>query len=397
MSLGLLAGLGLAFGLPPRYRATTLLAVELTPSPGALSRSTAAEMLRRRLPAITKRVSDSASVERFRGAVDVRVAGANRIELTCVAGAPDRAAAVANRLAALLVEASGPRTPESFRGGSADLEERLTRARRALEKNQQAIDRVRRRGAAEPTGLGTSVSDLPRLRTEHADVAEQLRAAQGEMEELRRVPPAAPAPSEDPELARLRQELTALRTRYTEQHPDVQSVRRRIAERETTAKAPPTERDTRVRAAEAQVEDLSARLARLELEMASLDSAREGRPARLEGQLESLERERTPLDEAHIALLREQTEVRLAEARARNVPTETFRVVGSASPPGRPHFPNPWLFSFVGLLAGLTAGLAAASVAEARDPSVKSVGDLEGLLQLPVLAEIPFAPRRPVR
>ena len=398
-ALGLVAGLALALGLSPRYRAKVLLAVELTPGAKAVSASTATTMLHRRLPAIRQQLQDGARVERVRGAVDIRVLGADRVELECVDEDPSGAAAGANRLAALLVE----RTEAQWTGqpptNVEGLEMQLAQAGRALEANRQALDRLRRSGIAGSAEPVADVVALQRLAADLAALILQLRGAQRELDGLRGAPRDGTVPPDDPELARLRQELTTLRARYTEQHPDVEALLRRLAERqaavaraETTSA--PAEASPQVRRAEADIELLSARKAQLESEMARLrDPARDTQTAGSDRQISALEHERVSLQEDHLALLRAMAHARLAAAQPRSSPTEHFRVINPASPSKRPFFPDRRLYSLLGFLSGLTAGFLAALLAEVRDQSVKNAEDLMELLHLPLLAEIPFVRR----
>lgn len=99
------------------------------------------------------------------------------------------------------------------------------------------------------------------------------------------------------------------------------------------------------------------------------------------------------MQDAYAVLLREQAARRPSETSDLDIPTQVFRVVNAASVPERPYFPKLWLFSLVGFLTGLLAGLGAAFLAEAHDRSVRSAEELEALLDLPVLAEIPVVRR----
>lgn len=274
--MGLATGLGLALGVAPRYRSVVSLAVEWRPSPRALSPSMAAAMSRRRLPALRQGLVDAAGVERPGRAVEVRAVDANRIELECVDREPERAAAVANRLAALLVERAGVQRPEAPPAGPGELALRLAEARRALEANEEAIGRLKEDGAVNSVNPAAAEAvALQSLQAEHAAVTGQIAEAQGTLDRLRRSPPDAAVPPSDPELARLRQDLAALRARYTDHHPDVQAALDRLAEREAfVATAPPAPvtaaPDAQVREVEASLGPLSARQARLESEIAGL-------------------------------------------------------------------------------------------------------------------------------
>jgi len=394
--LGLAVGLALAFGLSPRYRSTVSLAVELIPAAEGLSPSMAAERLRRRLPAIRQRLSDDEGVAGVRGAVTVRALGANRVELECVDAEPARAAGVANRLAGMLVERAEAQRPKALPAGSEASEAQVAQARRQLEATEEAINRQRQLGAASSVDPAADAAALRRLEDERADATRQLREAQERLDGLRSAPQDPAVRPSDPELVRLRQELAVLRTRYTDQHPVVQALLRLIAEREAIAvTAPPTpptaEHDAPLRRAESEVESLSALQTRLESEMARLRAPAGGvRTAAHDERRVALERERAQQQDTYLALLRKQTEDRLAATRARETPAELLRVVNPASPPARPFFPNPWLFSSVGFLVGLTVGVGAALLAEARDRTVKDAEDLRELLPQSVLAQIPL-------
>ena len=103
-------------------------------------------------------------------------------------------------------------------------------------------------------------------------------------------------------------------------------------------------------------------------------------------------------DELAAALVdRAEAEASRTPPDASGVPALVFRIVRPAGVPAGPYFPWAWLSSLTGLLAGLAAGLAAAFLSAARDRSIRTPEELEELLGLPVLAEIPFIPARSPR
>jgi hypothetical protein len=119
-ALGLGLGLGLALAAGPRYRARVSLEVELRPPLPALSPATAEAMLRRRLPAVLEGLLEAEGIGRAGRSVEIRAAGAGRVELACEHREPASAAAAADDLAAALVdraEAEASRTPPDASGG----------------------------------------------------------------------------------------------------------------------------------------------------------------------------------------------------------------------------------------------------------------------------------------
>jgi uncharacterized protein involved in exopolysaccharide biosynthesis len=281
---------------------------------------------------------------------------------------------------------------------SNGLQPELEKARKDLEAAVDAIDRLRRARVAESDHHVEKAAALRSLEAERATVTKQLDEAQASLRALRSVAQGPVQASVDPELVRLRQELAVLRTRYTELHPDVQAVQRRIAERE--AAAPPTpstpssaDADAGRRLAEAEVTHLSTRRDRLEAEIGRLRGSARAKEAEAKGRLAELERDRSRLEETYLALRRKQAEMRSASTTTNNRP-EFLRLVALATPPERPDFPAPSLFPLAGLLLGLAAGVGVAVLAEIRDRSIKNAAELEALLGAPVLAEIPFASPR---
>ncbi len=120
--LGLAGGLGLAATQAPWYRSSVSMAVELERRPGSVGTSDGTERVRRRLPDIRRdltqvevledvlRVVDdvekpaTAEIERMRTALSFRSGEGNILRLEYVDGDPGRAAAIANGLAAHLVD-----------------------------------------------------------------------------------------------------------------------------------------------------------------------------------------------------------------------------------------------------------------------------------------------------
>jgi capsular exopolysaccharide synthesis family protein len=77
------------------------------------------------------------------------------------------------------------------------------------------------------------------------------------------------------------------------------------------------------------------------------------------------------------------------EARIGNV---RAYVVSPAEAPAKPAFPNPTTFLLLGLAVGSAAGAAAVAFAEARERGFRSAEEIEGDLQLPLLAGVPELP-----
>ena len=69
---------------------------------------------------------------------------------------------------------------------------------------------------------------------------------------------------------------------------------------------------------------------------------------------------------------------------------EQMALLSPASLPDSPSFPNIWIFTGVGLGAGLVLGVGWAIWLELRDQSIRTEADAEAALELPLLAAIPW-------
>lgn len=205
------------------------------------------------------------------------------------------------------------------------------------------------------------------------------------------------------ELTELQRQLASMRGRYTEEHPDVQSLKGRIARLEARAtesaasEAQPP-RDAPSMAGREQLEAANAEIARLEnkredLErrIASLRGRVEDTP-RVEQELVTLTRDYEKLSENYSALLAKQLDAEMAGRLESRWKGDRFRVLDPADLPENPYFPRPPLILGLGTLCGLLLGLGVAVVAEFLDPTVKDVADLQNLREYNILACIPHLP-----
>ncbi len=108
-----------------------------------------------------------------------------------------------------------------------------------------------------------------------------------------------------------------------------------------------------------------------------------------QGELETLTRAYERAEKTILALQEEWSAAETASRLYRGAAVR-FEVVEPARVPRRPFFPSRPVFGLVGLALGLALGLAVAIVTEIRDRSVRSAEDLQELLALPLLAQVPL-------
>jgi uncharacterized protein involved in exopolysaccharide biosynthesis len=416
-ALGVGASLAALVLTPARYRASVEVSYRVADAvKAALPPDLAAARLERRLPAIREALRDTSLVAQSAAAaglaatpevrarlaegIDAQGVSTEEFRLDYVDTDPARAALVANRLAEGFVAQAERARPGPPPFDAAVLAEKLAATRQAIERNTAAL-----RGASEPAPQATPTpapadAGLERRLAQRKAAAAELAHAEAQLELVRKNAPAAPAP--DPELTRLRSQLAELRLRYTDEHPDVQAVRRRIGEIEAAAPRPQTAaHEDALRLARDEVRRLKDKLTAASAAVArSAPRPSAPRPQRSPApglEAARLAEERQQLQDAYATLLRQEAANQAAAVAARLRPDEVFRVVRPAQVPTAATFPNPYAFVLAGLVAGIVLGLAATAVAEARDHTVKSAGELEALLGRPLLAAVPFVTRREAR
>jgi uncharacterized protein involved in exopolysaccharide biosynthesis len=193
-----------------------------------------------------------------------------------------------------------------------------------------------------------------------------------------------------------------LRSLYTDEHPDVQGLRSRIARLEArAAMAPedlppasdPSSLITReqLQRATADVARLAARHADLEKRIAEIRARVEDTP-RTEQELATLTRDYQNLSENYTALLNKKLDAQMAGRLEQRWKGARFRMLDPAHLPEKPDFPKPWIVLGLGVFLGFLSGLGASVAAELLDPTVKDVEGLQRILDYAVLARIPHLP-----
>lgn len=260
-----------------------------------------------------------------------------------------------------------------------------------------------------PEQLQTNLTTMQSLQRELQSVEESLYLARTKQEALARsvatgveYRPAAPdRPAPPGELDVLARQLSTLRQTYTDEHPDVQSLRARIARIQERSVAPPKADDPpptpdpTLLVTQAQLASTTNEIRRLEERRVDLErriqliSQRVEETPRTEQELATLTRDYNKLQENYTSLLTKELDAQMSGRLEERWKGERFRMLDPAHLPEKPDFPRPPLFIGGGIMLGLAAGLAAAMAFEFIDSTVKSVEDLQKLQTHPVLARIP--------
>jgi uncharacterized protein involved in exopolysaccharide biosynthesis len=255
-----------------------------------------------------------------------------------------------------------------------------------------------------PEQVQANLATLQRLQMEQQMVADSLRRAQDSLLLIETTgesgsPSLSPSPPDT--LESMRALLAQLKTRYTDQHPDVRSLQSRIEALEHVRAAEPGKppEDPLVaaqarRQAEAriEVERLRARLGDVDRRIASFQGRVEAAPRR-EQEVLGMMRDYQKLSENYSQLLTKKFEAEMAARLEQQQKGQQFRVLDPAYLPERPSFPDRFLFGLAGAVGGLLLGLALAIAIDVMDPTMKDADSVFSAFQIPVLAVVPYVKR----
>jgi succinoglycan biosynthesis transport protein ExoP len=419
------------FVLPKRYKSSTLILVESEKVPESFVPKMATEDISRRLdslwPEILSRTrlervledthpypdidSKTRAVEKMLSATRVFLKGSDSFAIEFVHTNPQKAQEVTDRIARLFIEETIKSREQQVEGAVDFLVTQVNDSRQALEKKDEKLREYKEAHMGRlPEQLQTNLATMGMLQQELRSVEEGLFFAREKRDALARgngrsstAGTTGGVPTAPDELDELRRQLASLRARYTDDHPDMQSLRSRIARLEerraalqdadATAAVEPSALAAREQyeTATLEVKRLEDRRADLERRLSAIRSRVDETP-RTEQELANLKRDYDNLNENYVALLAKQLEAQMAGRLERRWKGEHFRMLDPANLPERPYFPSPLIIIGLGAIVGLLSGLGISLLVEYLDPSIKDASDLETMLTHPVLARIPHLP-----
>lgn len=216
--------------------------------------------------------------------------------------------------------------------------------------------------------------------------------------------------TEEQQLTSLQDQLANLKSKYTDDHPDVLRVKRDIetlkqkmaqADPETPSARPEKPKRAPVEPSEIQllraqvrqndetIKERTAEQAEIRRRITLYESRVESTPE-IEQQYKQLTRDYQTALGFYNELLKKRDQSAMATDLERRQEGEQFQVLDPANLPDSPSFPKKINFGIGGLAAGLALGCAITVLLEMRDTSLKNEKDIEVLLHMPVLATVPL-------
>ena len=345
-----------AIAAPRQYKASTLVLISPQKVPAAFVQTTVTSQVEERLQSITQEVmsrttlekiitelglyekerkslSKEETVELMRKNIKIDLPTNKRAEKTSffsisfIGDDPNTVTNVANRLSSLVIEENLKVREQQAAGTSEFMVNELADAKAKLDVLEASVAKHNRRT--------TRVYDEPRI--EYAET----------------------------EKDKLKRELEALRTKYTDNHPDVIAMKKKIDDLEKNkdtggSVAPVKKPRVRVEQIPFQEQDMGA-----------------------------LGREYQSMKLTYETLLKKNQEALQAENLEKKQKGEQFRVIDPAIVPEKPFSPDIPKSLLIGLFAGLASGLGLAFMREQMDRSFHDADDVEISLGIKVLATVP--------
>jgi polysaccharide chain length determinant protein (PEP-CTERM system associated) len=264
----------------------------------------------------------------------------------------------------------------------------LTTLNTQLDAATQALSRLEQNKAYAESLMSIQQQNLPQA-PEHGGLGPQ--AQQTELQQL------------------LSQEAD-LTSRYTDDYPDVVSVRRKIAElRQKIADTPAPTSPATVSTASKPTDSVSVQQFRLQLRAMDQEIAQKKRDQsaiqaqlhvyqervasspEIEEEYKSITRDNQTAQGFYDDLLNKMNQSKMATDLERRQQGEQFRVMDEPNLPESPAFPKRPVFVGGGLAGGLGLGLLIVALLEYLDTAVRSERDIWAFTKLPTLGVIGFS------
>ena len=331
---------------------------------------------------------------------------------------PVTASQVANALAAQFIDQNLRVREEMAIGTTRFLDIEVQRLQEELQAREIALEEFKRRNMGKlPSQLQSNLNILIQLKEELGRTEEQAQQARHEIQLARRLYASADEGFEPyreetgtaREIRLLEERLKEMRVRYTEQHPEIQMVQRRLeqlrqeqmleltlnsgSDHELDSSRPFNSRDGMH---QVEMEQMQRRLAVYESRMVDLRRQirmyedRVEQTSEVELELRNLERDYNAVNDRFQGLLRRKLDAQLAEQMERRQQGERFRVVDPAVPPAGPVSPDRNRIMLLALALGLGMGGGLAYLRESLDSAFYSLAEVEEVLKPEILISLPL-------
>ena len=456
---------------PKQYRATSMILVTPQEVPEAFIRPTVTSKIETRLKSINEEIMSRTQLEKVISelkpypelaksesmeAIVGKMRKDIQIEIKPQQGAfaisytgenPMVVAKVTNKLASLFIEENLKVREKQAQGTSEFLSIELEATKAKLEEQEKAVTNFKRQYSGElPEQRDTNVNVLQQLQLLYQRIGENLRSAndrkliiQKQISDTELLLASSPntkdgftslmTPYKDPQIVQLEQlknQLADFKAKYTEKHPDIVMVKKRIAELEAKIEKDKSEKKAGESIAVSELpepkigakkekkdekselrlnpryKEMETQLIALDLEIQRLKEEEEKIKVQINRYRERIEN--TPIREQAMAnitrdyqntreayqiLVKKSQEAQQAENMERRQKGEQFKVIDPARVPGKPFSPDIPKILLFSIALGIGSGFGLAFIREQMDNSFRDPEDLEAAIGFKVITSIP--------
>lgn len=246
-----------------------------------------------------------------------------------------------------------------------------------------------------------AVDQVDREMDRQTDHLRTLKEREGYLQQqLASVPPDTTDREKD-NLKELKARLVDLKTRFSEEYPDVIKTRAAIRDLEKQIKdskggIPDTKPDNpayinlsaQLAGTQSEIDSVKRQVDELKTKRSEYRTRVEASP-RVEEGYRALVVERNNLQAKYDELTRKSLDAKVAHGLEKEQLGERFSIIDAARLPEKPSKPNVPAVLLIGLILGLGAGVGAAAIKESGDSTVRSADQLARAALFPVLGSIP--------
>jgi succinoglycan biosynthesis transport protein ExoP len=318
---------------------------------------------------------------------------------------PETVQRVANELASLYLQENLKTREKQSQETSKFMEEEMKIVQASLANVDAKIAAFKEKNISSLPELSQvnlqALDQVDRDLTRMDDQLRTLRERQSYLQEqLASIPPDL-AQQEKDSLKELRVKLVELKTKFSDEHPDVISTRAAIKDLEGRLRKSPggiggTKPDnpayitlaSQLAGAQSEIGSVKRQIADLRQKRESFRKRIEASP-RVEEGYRALVVQRNNLQGKFDELTRKSMDAKVAHGLEEEQLGERFSIIDAARLPMNPSSPNVPAILLIGLILGMGAGVGLAAVQESTDHTVRSSESLERATAFPVLGTIP--------
>lgn len=312
---------------------------------------------------------------------------------------PEQAQKVTSALTSYFLEENLKDRAKKARSASDFLQDEANRVKEAVAKSDAEIAAFKEKHFNQlPELLQVNMQSLQNVEANNDRLSEQmrtLREREGYLEtQIAGIPRKA---MEHNRLEELQLKLANLKTRYTDQYPDVIAVKNEIKKLvdgggvsvngQNDSPAYVT-LSSQLASTRAEIESLKRQMAENDAKRTKYRALIDATP-RVEEGYKGMLNERENQLRKYNELMQKLMEAQVAQGLEKDQYGERFTVVEPALLPDKPVKPNRMAIVLIGIVLGMGAGVGVAALLEFSDQTVRGVEGLEQATSFPVLTVIP--------